>query len=107
MQAGANGQIEARIDLRKSPDAGRMEAPKLPAWPQVSACSGNHQKWPRAHKMQKPSNGAAFEKVNDRLFLAEITAYAGSPFGLCRSKIRGLKPMLGEIVYKADYAPFP
>src|SRR3954465_13506109 len=27
------------------------------------------------HKMQKPSNGAAFERVNDRLFLAEITAY--------------------------------
>jgi ankyrin repeat protein len=34
------------------------------------------------HKMQKPSNGAAFERLNDRLFLPEITANAGSPFGL-------------------------
>src|SRR4051812_49970149 len=34
------------------------------------------------HKFQKPSNGAAFEGVEYRLFLPEITAYAGSPFSL-------------------------
>jgi hypothetical protein len=34
------------------------------------------------HKFQKPSNGAAFEGVGNRLFLPENTAFAGPPFGL-------------------------
>jgi len=34
------------------------------------------------HKVQKPSNDAAFERLTEWLFLPEITAYAGSPFGL-------------------------
>jgi len=34
------------------------------------------------HKFQKPSNGAAFESVEYRLFLPEIIAYAGFPFSL-------------------------
>ena len=36
----------------------------------------------RRHKMHKPSNDAAFERLKDWLFLPELTACAGSPFGL-------------------------
>ena len=32
------------------------------------------------HKLQKPSNDAAFERLKHWLFLPEITACAGSPF---------------------------
>ena len=32
------------------------------------------------HKLQKPSNDAAFERLKDRLFLPEIPAYAGYRF---------------------------
>jgi hypothetical protein len=39
------------------------------------------------HKLQKPSNDVAFERLKDWLFLPEIAARAGSPFGLRRSKI--------------------
>ena len=34
------------------------------------------------HKIQKPSNDAAFERLMNRLFLPEIPAYAGPPSDL-------------------------
>ena len=32
------------------------------------------------HKLQKPNNDTAFERLKDRLFLPEIPAYAGYRF---------------------------
>src|SRR4051794_33837357 len=37
---------------------------------------------PLCHKLQKPSNDAAFERLKHWLFFPEITACAGSPFSL-------------------------
>ena len=38
------------------------------------------------HKLQKPSDGTAFERLKDRLFLPEIPAYLG--IGLVRDAVR-------------------